>query len=55
MHSSFRDGSSLANLRVRDLVFFFEACETTFLVGMASLKKMLFGLAGLHFGERDER
>jgi len=32
-----------------------EACEATFLVAMASFKKMLFGLGSLDFGERDER
>jgi len=29
--------------------------EATFLVSMASLKKMLFGLGSLDFEERDER
>jgi len=43
------------DLRERDLVFFFEAYEATFLVAMASLKKVLFGLRSLDFGERDER
>jgi len=43
------------DLRVRDPVFFFEACEITFLVAMASLNKMLFGLGSLDFGVRDER
>jgi len=40
---------------VRDSVFFFEAYEATFFVAMASLKKMLFGLGSLNFGERDEK
>jgi len=43
------------DLRERDLVFFFKALEAMFLVAMASLKKMLFGLGSLDFGERDER
>ena len=30
-------------------MFFFEACKETFLVVMASLKKMLFGLRSLNF------
>jgi len=30
------------DLRVRDQMFFFEACKATFFVAMASLKKMLF-------------
>jgi len=36
-------------------VFFFEACKATFLVAIASLKKILFGLGSLNFRERDER
>ena len=39
----------------RDLVFFFKACEATFFMVMTSLKKMLFGLGSLAFGERYER
>ena len=40
-------------MRERDPVFFFETYEATFLVAMASLKEMLFGLGTLDFGERD--
>jgi len=40
-------------LRERDSVFFFKACEATFLLAMASLKKMLFRLEGFDFDERD--
>jgi len=43
------------DLQERDLVFFSQACEVTFLVAMASLKKMLFGLGSLDFGERNVR
>jgi len=42
------------DLLERDLVPFFKACEATFLVAMDSLKKMLFGLGSLDFGERDK-
>jgi len=42
------------DLLERDPVPFFKACEATFLVAMASLKRMLFGLESLDFGERDE-
>jgi len=54
MHPSFGDDSSLEDLLERDPVPFFKACEATFLVAMASLKRMLFGLESLDFGERDE-
>jgi len=40
---------ALKDVRVRDLVFFFKACKPTFLVAMASLKKMLFELGSLDF------
>jgi len=42
------------DFRERDIMFFFKACKAMF-VAMASLKKMLFGLASLDFGERDEK
>jgi len=42
------------DLRQKDPVFF-EARKATFLVAIASTKKMLFGLGSLDFGERDER
>jgi len=42
-------------LRERDPMPLFKACGATFVVAMASLKKMLFGLGSLDFGERDER
>jgi len=43
------------DLREKDSMFFFKASEATFLVAMASLNKMLFGLGSLGFGERDGR
>ena len=46
---------ALLDLREKDPMFFFEACEATFLVAVASLKKMLFRLGSLDFRERDER
>jgi len=55
MHPSFGDGANLGNLIKKDLVLFFKACEVTFLVGMASLKEMLFGLESLDFEEREEK
>ena len=58
MHSSFEDGASglgFERERERDLMFFFEVCEATFFVVMASLKKMVFQLESLHFEERDKR
>jgi len=42
------------DLRERDLMFFFKACEAMFLVVMASMKEMLFGLTSLDFGQTDE-
>ena len=36
-------------------MFLFETWEAAFLVAMASLIKILFGLGSLDFGERDER
>ena len=55
MHLSFWMVSAWKDLRVRDPVFFFEARKATFLVAMASLKKMLFGLGSVDFREKDER
>jgi len=55
MHPSFGDGASLARSSRESPMFFFEVCETTFFMAMASLKEMLFRLGSLHFGERDGR
>jgi len=52
---SFGDGANLAGSSRKDSMFFFKASEATFLVAMASLNKMLFGLGSLGFGERDGR
>jgi len=43
---------ALHDLQERDSVFFFEACEATFFVAMASLKEMSFGLKSLDFGKK---
>jgi len=36
-------------------VFFFKACKAIFLAPMTPLKKILFGLGSLDFGERDKK
>jgi len=55
MHLSFGSGANLAGSSRERSDFSFKACEATFLVGMASLNKMLFGLGSLDFGEKDKR
>jgi len=55
MHPSFGNGAAWLDLQVRDSMFFFKACTSTFFVAVASLKKKLFGLGSLDFGERDEK
>jgi len=42
------------DLRERNLVFFFKACNAMFLAAMTSLKEMLLRLRSVDFGERDE-
>jgi len=55
MGSSFGIVPAWQDLGERDLMPFFKAYEAMFFVAMASLKKMLFELGNLNFGERDER
>jgi len=44
--------SAWQDLREREAVLFFEACEAMFLVAMVSLKKMLFELGSLNWRKR---
>jgi len=55
MHPSCGDGASPGGSRARDPVLFFDTYGAMSIVGRACLKKLLFGLESLDFGDRDER